>query len=386
MTTSLSILGSTGVIGTHTLDVIDHLGGFEIVALTAGKNVSRLAEQMERYRPRFVSVQDDLARRELQSLLIGKAIDVEIGVGQEGLLEAARLSSDMVVTAVVGSVGILPTWEAIQRGATVALANKETLVAAGEFIMPLADAKGVTILPLDSEHSAIFQCLQGYTKESVARFLVTASGGPFRTYTNEKLQTVKREDALRHPTWAMGAKITIDSATLMNKGLEVIEAHHLFRAPYDSIEVVVHPQSIIHSMVEFVDGSTLAQLGPPDMRVPIQYALTYPNRRRRPSRQLHFAELKELTFENPDVERFPCLRLAFEAGRSGGYAPCVLNAANEIAVEAFLAEQIPFTTIPRIVEATLVRCVNGAPSALEDVLDMDMHARRIAMEILREGR
>jgi 1-deoxy-D-xylulose-5-phosphate reductoisomerase len=285
-------------------------------------------------------------------------------------------------------VGLMPTWMAVSRGATIALANKETLVAGGDLIMPESRRTNAAILPVDSEHSAIFQCLlaRGEDSNAVRRLLVTASGGPFRTFAKADLESVTVADALKHPTWRMGRKITIDSATLMNKGLEVIEAHHLFETPYDSIEVVVHPESIIHSMVEFVDGSVLAQLGAPDMRLPIQYALAYPRRLARQVQGLNFAELSTLRFEAPDTERFPALALAYSAGQAGGYAPCVLNAANEMAVYAFLQGALRFTAIPQVVELVMERQAMGRPKSIEDLLEMDESTRLVTQEILKEGR
>ncbi|KPV39821.1 1-deoxy-D-xylulose-5-phosphate reductoisomerase [Alicyclobacillus ferrooxydans] len=389
MATSITVLGSTGVIGRLTLEVLRDLGDrFEVRALTAGQNVDLLIDQIVATRPAYVAVGDETARKSLSERLPSEFRHMEIGVGTEGLVTAAKLSADVVVSAVVGAVGLLPTWAAVDRGATVALANKETLVAGGDLIMPRVTAQGSSILPLDSEHSAIFQCLasRGSLVGSVRKLLVTASGGPFRTWDEAQLENVTVADALRHPTWNMGRKITIDSATLMNKGLEVIEAHHLFQTPYDSIEVVVHPQSIIHSMVEFVDGSIIAQLGPPDMRLPIQYALTYPERVKRQTSSLNFAELSRLSFEAPDVSRFPALRLAYEVGRAGGYAPCVLNAANEVAVGAFLEGKLPFTAISKVVEQALEEHEQGMPGSIEDVVEMDGVARLLTQAILKEGR
>ena len=389
MTTSITVLGSTGVIGTLTLEVLEGLSEqFHVVALTAGQNMELLAKQIIATRPEYVSVADEAARQRLLTLLPLRKPSVEIGIGTPGLVAAADLPADIVVSAVVGAVGLLPTWAAINRGATIALANKETLVAGGDLIMPEAAKRGAKIVPVDSEHSAIFQCLEarGTGENAVSRLLVTASGGPFRTWHAEELEKVTVADALRHPTWSMGRKITIDSATLMNKGLEVIEAHHLFDAPYDSIEVVVHPQSMIHSMVEFVDGSIVAQLGLPDMRLPIQYALTYPMRHPRNGKRLNFAELSTLTFEAPDFERFPALRLAYAAGRAGGYAPCVLNAANEVAVHAFLAGELPYRAIPKVVEETLQRHAIGHPQSMDDLVEMDVASRLMAQAILQEGR
>ncbi|MCL6442003.1 MAG: 1-deoxy-D-xylulose-5-phosphate reductoisomerase [Alicyclobacillus sp.] len=386
MNTTVTILGSTGVIGRLTLDVIHHFSErYEVAALTAGRNMALFAEQIRVFRPRFVAVQDDEARQQLLALLGSDVQGLEVGVGEEGLVNAAALPSDIVVTAVVGARGLRPTWAALARGARIGLANKETLVAAGDLVMPFAASTGATIVPVDSEHAALFQCLLAGRREEVNRYLVTASGGPFRTYSPEAMAGITLEQALRHPTWTMGKKITIDSATLMNKGLEVIEAHHLFDAPYDKIDVLVHPQSVVHSMVEYQDGSVIAQLGSTDMRIPIQYALSFPERLISPWPAIDFLRLSSLTFEAPDLTRFPCLALAYEAGRVGGYAPCVLNAANEVAVAAFMEGRLPFIGIPEVIETVLSRYPAGTPSSVEDIVHMDAWARHAAQTTLEKG-
>ncbi|GGI94562.1 1-deoxy-D-xylulose 5-phosphate reductoisomerase [Alicyclobacillus cellulosilyticus] len=383
----VSVIGATGVIGGLTLDVVAQFPDmFEVVALSGGYNAARLAELVMRFTPRYVAVADDVTRRVLVDRLRAAGHPVpEIGVGGAGMVEAASLPSDVVVLATVGARGLPAAWAAIARGATVALANKETLVAAGDLVMPFARARNATILPVDSEHSALLQCLHSGRPEAVRRYILTASGGPFRTRSARELRDVTVAEALRHPTWSMGKKITIDSATLMNKGLEVIEAHHLFAASYDQIEVVIHPQSVVHSLVEFVDGALLAQLGTADMRIPIQYALTYPARYVAPWPRLDLVAMGSLTFEPPDLVRFPSLRLAYEAGRAGGYAPCVLNAANEVAVEAFLTGRISFVDIPRLVEAVLTAHPAGMPQSVEDIIEMDAWARQKATALLEEG-
>lgn len=386
MTRSVAILGSTGVIGTNTLDVISALGPeYRVAALAAGRNVQALADQIRQFRPQLVSVQDEAARMELRALLTGLPTQPDIEIGEFGLQAVASVATDVVVSAIVGSRGLLPTWAAIQRGATIALANKETLVAAGDLVMAFASERRARIIPVDSEHSALYQCLRSGRSEEVQRYVVTASGGPFRTWTPEQLATVTVEQALNHPNWVMGRKITVDSASLMNKGLEVIEAHHLFQASYDKIEVVVHPQSVIHSMVEFVDGSVVAQMATADMRLPIQYALT--DDRRMPSAwpRLDLATMTSLTFEAPDLHRFPSLRLAYEAGRDGGFAPCVLNAANEVAVEAFLHRRITFLGMARLVESVLHSHQPGKPTSIEELLEMDAWSRRITETYIGRG-
>lgn len=382
---SVAVLGSTGAIGTRTLDVIRELGEEYIVpVLVAGRNVERLAEQVKAFRPKLVVVADDEARRALLSRLDSHDVS-DVLIGDEGLVAAAQYPSDVVVNAVMGARGILPALETVKRGARLALANKECLVAAGHFIMDTAKQNGSEILPVDSEHSALFQCLSAGRTDEVERLILTASGGPFRTFTKEELRDVTLEQALRHPNWSMGKKITVDSATLMNKGLEVIEAHHLFQAPYDKISVLVHPESIVHSMVEYKDGSVMAQLATHDMRLPIQHALTYPSRVALSWPRLDFKAYRTLSFEEPDLERFPALRLAMEAGRTGQFAPCILNAANEVAVEHFLEQRISYRRITEVVEETLQSLEGGKPSTVADILAMDQEARRCANAILQKG-
>lgn len=384
---TISILGSTGVIGRLTVDVLQKLPEtYRLRALAAGSNMTVLAQQIRTLQPECVAVAEESSRQALLADLADLPRIPEVLVGDEGLSVVADIPTDVVVSAIVGSKGLRPTWRALLRGATVALANKETLVAAGDLVMPLAAQHGATILPVDSEHSALFQCLQAGQQSEIGCYWITASGGPFRTWTSDALQHATIHDALKHPTWTMGQKITIDSATLMNKGLEVIEAHHLFAAAYDKIKVVVHPQSIVHSMIEYQDGSVLAQLGTHDMRGPIQYALTYPNRVEGVWPKLDLAAIGQLTFEEPDLQKFACLRLALAAGRAGGYAPSVLNAANEAAVAAALAERIRFSSIPAVVESVLEQHQSGTPHTVDDVLAMDEWARQRAEAIMKRGR
>ncbi|MTV47833.1 1-deoxy-D-xylulose-5-phosphate reductoisomerase [Heliobacillus mobilis] len=351
MTKRLAILGSTGSIGRQTLDVVDQSEGrLEVGTVAAGTNWQGVLEQVRRYRPRLVAMMDSVAAEKLADALQKEDIHIPVCTGEDGLVKAAcHPEVDTVVTAVSGAIGLGPTMQAIEAGKHIALANKETLVAAGALVMAAARNKGISILPVDSEHSAIFQCLQGQDRRH-ARLILTASGGPFRDKSVEELYHVTADDALRHPNWRMGPKITIDSATLMNKGLEVIEARWLFDTDFDDIEVLVHPQSIIHSMVEFTDSSVIAQLGLPDMRLPIQYALSYPDRWTTNWPRLNLTKMSSLTFQAPDLQRFPCLKLAIRAGRAGGTLPAVMNAANEIAVHAFLDRKIGFMDIPKIVE------------------------------------
>ena len=367
----IAILGSTGSIGTQTLDVVrEHPDELEVVALAAGRNKDRLNAQIEEFRPKIVSLDDPHAAAELKEQWKDKG--VEVLCGKEGLMAVAGMEeSDIVVTAVVGMMGILPTMEAISKGKDIALANKETLVTAGHLIIPMAKKYGVRILPVDSEHSAIFQCLHGNRHQDVDKLLITASGGPFRGRKKEDLEKVTLQDALRHPNWAMGQKITIDSSTMVNKGLEVMEAHWLFDVDYDRIQVVVQPQSIIHSMVQFVDGAVLAQLGTPDMRVPIEYALFYPERRSLGGDRLDFSTLQSIQFERPDYETFHGLKLALEAGKTGGSMPTVFNAANERAVALFLKEQIRYTDIVKIIETCMDRHVLIEHPVLDEILDTE---------------
>lgn len=346
----IAILGSTGSIGTQTLEIVrDNRFDLEVVALAAGSNVELMEKQVREFRPKLVSLQSEEACRDLADRL--KDMQVTIVPGMEGLIQIAEMEeSDVLVTAIVGMIGIRPTIAAIKKGKDIALANKETLVTAGHIIMPLAAQMGVSILPVDSEHSAIFQSMQGEKKEQVSKLLITASGGPFRGRTREQLADIRVEDALKHPNWSMGHKITIDSATLVNKGLEVMEAKWLFDVELDQIQVVVHPQSIIHSMVEYVDGGIIAQLGTPDMKLPIQYALFYPDRRPMKGKRVDFYELGSITFERPDMETFTGLKLALRAAGTGGSLPTVFNAANEKAVSLFLNRKIKFLEIPELIE------------------------------------
>lgn len=341
---TISILGSTGSIGTQTLEIVEEQKDLKVAALAAGSNIALLEKQIRRFRPTLAAVWDEKKAKELRENV--KDLDVRVESGIEGLLEAAVIpEAEMVVTAVVGMIGIRPTIAAIEAGKDIALANKETLVTAGHLIMPLAREKGVQILPVDSEHSAIFQSLNGEHREKAAKILLTASGGPFRGKKRDQLLNIQVEDALRHPNWSMGQKITIDSATLVNKGLEVIEAKWLFDVELDQIQVVVQPQSVIHSMVEFTDGAVIAQLGTPDMKLPIQYAIFYPERRFLGGKRLDFAKLGQITFEEPDTETFLGLPLAVEAARKGGSMPTVFNAANERAVRKFLDREVSFLQI-----------------------------------------
>lgn len=364
----IAILGSTGSIGTQTLDVVRaHSDELEVVALAAGSNKERLKEQIREFHPELVSLSDERKAQELKEELAGEA--VEVVCGMDGLIEVAGIdSADVVVTAVVGMMGILPTMEAIRKGKDIALANKETLVTAGHLIIPMAREYGVSILPVDSEHSAIFQCLQGEPKKALDKILLTASGGPFRGKSAEFLETVTLEDALNHPNWSMGPKITIDSSTMVNKGLEVMEAKWLFGVDYSQIEVVVQPQSIIHSMVQYIDGAVIAQLGTPDMRVPIEYALFYPERRSLPGDRLDFSKLSQITFEKSDYKVFRGLSLAIEAGKTGGTMPTVFNAANERAVAKFLKGEIKYTDIVRSIEKCMDAHKVSAHPDLEEIL------------------
>ena len=364
----IAILGSTGSIGTQTLDVVrEHSDELQVVALAAGSNKERLKEQIKEFHPKLVSLSDEKKAQELKEELAGE--QVEVVCGMEGLIEVAGAdSADVVVTAVVGMMGILPTMEAIKKGKDIALANKETLVTAGHLIIPMAKEYGVSILPVDSEHSAIFQSLQGEPKAALDKILLTASGGPFRGKSAEFLETVTLEDALNHPNWSMGPKITIDSSTMVNKGLEVMEAKWLFGVDYSQIEVVIQPQSIIHSMVQYVDGAIIAQLGTPDMRVPIEYALFYPERRSLSGDRLDFSKLSQITFEKPDYKVFRGLSLAIEAGKTGGTMPTVFNAANERAVAKFLKGEIKYTDIVRSIEKCMDAHKVSAHPDLKEIL------------------
>jgi 1-deoxy-D-xylulose-5-phosphate reductoisomerase len=379
----LAILGSTGSIGQSTLSVVaEHPEEFHVVGLAAGQNVELLAEQIRRFRPALVSVQDENAARRLKASVNGPGAP-EILSGPAGARAvAAADDADLVLSAMVGAVGLEPTLAAIEAGKIVALANKETLVAAGPLVMERVKAKGVALIPVDSEHSAIFQALQGQRREDIKKLWLTASGGPFRSWSLAQLAQVTPEQALKHPNWNMGAKITIDSATMMNKALEVIEASVLFGLPVSQVEVYIHPQSIIHSLVEFVDGSWLAQLGLPDMRVPIAYALTYPRRLPMNSEPLDLGRVAQLTFERPDFTRFPSLRLGYEAAAAGGTMPAVLNAANEVAAAAFLEKRLTFLGIPRVVEETMAAHRQAPITSLEQVLAVNQWAREHAAGLI----
>ena len=372
----IAILGSTGSIGTQALDVVSQRPEeFSVEALTCGSNVQRFREQLKVYRPKLaVTAKEDDAK-----ILQEEFPDIEFMYGMDGIVTAAsKTEADMVLNSLMGMMGLVPTYEAIQAGKDIALANKETLVAGGSVIMNAVKEKGVKMLPVDSEHSAIFQCLQGNDAKELDKILLTASGGPFRGYTMEQLEQVTLAQALKHPKWVMGSKITIDSSTLMNKGLEVIEAKWLFDVEPEQIQVVVHPESIIHSMVQYKDHSIMAQLGVPDMRIPIAYAFTYPNRWENTSGEVDFYELGTLNFHKPDMETFRCLKMAFEAIKAGGSYPVVLNAVNEVLVQKFLEEKIGYLDIPRGIEAALESHTGVADPTLEEILEIDRAAREAA--------
>ncbi len=383
----VAILGSTGSVGCNTVDLIErNRDAFVVEALTANANVELLADQARRLRARFAVVADPSRYRALKDALAGT--DVETAAGPEALIEAASRPAEWVMAAIVGAAGLAPTLAAARRGAVIGLANKEALVCAGALVMQSIRESSGTLLPVDSEHSAIFQVFDFERPEQIGRIVLTASGGPFRNWSLADMAAATPEQAVAHPNWDMGAKISVDSATMMNKGLELIEAAHLFPVPHERIEIVVHPQSVIHSMVGYVDGSVLAQLGSPDMRTPIGFALAWPQRMATPAEQIDFTRLSALTFEAPDPVRFPALRLAREALEAGGSVPTVLNAANEVAVAAFLEKRIGFLDIARSVEDTLARMaaeprIDGPLRTLEDVFAVDADARRRAAEIVR---
>jgi len=384
---SISILGSTGSIGCNTLRTVEHLKDYRVVALGAGRNVEKLAEQIAKFQPELVACESDECAEELRREIQNSKFKIqnlpEILTGEEGLIAVAtHEKADTVVSATVGAVGFVPTLRAIEAGKRIALANKETLVMAGELMTKAAYESGAEILPVDSEHNALHQCLRGETAKEVKRLILTASGGPFRTKTKEEIENATVEQALNHPNWKMGDKITIDSATLMNKGLEVIEARWLFDFDADQISVIVHPQSVIHSMVEMVDGSVIAQLGVTDMKHAIQYALTYPKRQENCLEPLDFTKASKLTFEEPDMEKFPCLALAYKALKIGGTMTAVLNAANEIAVQAFLDNKIRLSDIPRIIESVMNEHETKEASDLEAILAIDQWSRATANEYL----
>ena len=378
MSKTISILGATGSIGRQTLDVAEQLG-LRVAALTANSNAERLEAQARKFRPRLAVLTDEAAAKDLAVRLADT--DIRVLGGPEALLEAAVCpEADTVVTAVVGMVGLRPTLAAIREKKRIALANKETLVCAGQLVMDAADTYGAEIVPVDSEHSAIFQCLQGCAdRREIKRLILTCSGGPFYGMTAEEVGKMTRADALRHPNWTMGPKITVDCATLMNKGLEVIEAMRLYRLPLEQVSVVIHRQSIVHSLVEYRDGAILAQLGTPDMRLPIRYAMTWPDRADSPAEPLDLLSCPPLTFAQPDREVFPCLRLAEEAAEEGGTACAILNGANEEAVGLFLAEKIGFSDIPRLVEAARAAVAVQQDPSLEDILAADQAARQAVL-------
>jgi 1-deoxy-D-xylulose-5-phosphate reductoisomerase len=377
---AITLLGSTGSIGTQTLDIVtQYPDDFRIVGLASGNNIELLASQIRQFRPQIAAISSEDKLPALKEAI--KDIDPQpiLLAGVAGVIEVARYGdAETVVTGIVGCAGLLPTIAAIEAGKDIALANKETLIAGGPVVLPLVEKHGVKLLPADSEHSAIFQCLQGLPKDGLRRILLTASGGAFRDWETEKLSTVTVADALKHPNWSMGRKITVDSATLMNKGLEVIEAHFLFGLEYDRIDIVIHPQSIIHSLIELQDTSVLAQLGWPDMRLPLLYALSWPERIYTNWEQLDLVKIGTLTFREPDHKKYPCMNLAYAAGRAGGSMPAVLNAANEEAVALFLSEQIRFLDIPRCIELVCDRHQkdNHSNPSLDDILAADQWARQ----------
>jgi 1-deoxy-D-xylulose-5-phosphate reductoisomerase len=382
----LTILGSTGSVGRNALDIVSrHMNWFKVAVLTAGSNVALLEKQIKTFSPEVVALADEKAAREMKKRL-GKrhASSVHILSGHKGIIEAAAYNdSDFVLSAIVGSAGLAPTLSAIHAGKTIGLANKESLVMAGEMVIEASKKHRVKILPVDSEHSAIFQCIEGHKKSDLRRIILTASGGPFADRALHELHDITPEDALKHPRWKMGKKISIDSATFMNKGLEVIEAHYLFNLPPEKIDVLIHPQSIVHSMVEFLDRSYIAQLSIPDMKGPIAYALTYPERLKNVITGLELDTVESLTFKKPDLECFPCLSYAYMALKAGGTMPSVLNAANEVAVNAFLKGMIRFPAIPRVIKKTLDQHVLISESGLSVILEADKWARKKAKEIIK---
>ena len=382
MVKKISILGSTGSIGRNSLRVIEeHPDRFKAVALAGGENLEELCRQIEVHKPRLVSISSAGLAAEVRKRFAGRRIDVLCG--REGLDAVARCAeADIVIVSLVGSIGLMPTYNALASGKDVALANKEALVMAGRFLKDLAREKGVSILPIDSEHSAIHQCLAGRSPESVRKFILTGSGGPFRGMSHNDLERVGPEQALKHPVWKMGKKITIDSATLANKGLEVIEAHWLFDAPPEKIEVLIHPECIVHSMIEFRDGSILCQMGVADMRIPIQYALSYPERLPLDIEPLELASLGPLTFEKPDFQKFPCLTLAYEALKKGDRTTVAYNCANEVANESFRSGRLGFLGIPKVIEETMMRSEAGSCRSVEEILDLEIQSRKEARRIV----
>lgn len=379
---NLAVLGSTGSIGTQTLDVVRaNRDLFTIKVLAANSSIDQLAEQIAEFSPELAVLADEQAADELRKRNTGKTV---ILGGKEGLVKAAAYDgTDIVVTSLMGFAGLAPTMAALEKGKDIALANKETLVVAGELVMKKAAEKGAAILPVDSEHCALFQCLQGEKRKTVEKLILTASGGPFRGKKVAELKNVSIKDCLAHPTWSMGKKITVDSATLVNKGLEVIEAHWLYDMPYDKIQVAVHPQSIVHSMVAYQDGAVMAQLGSTDMKLPIQYALTYPDRVKSEWKRLDFWNMQPLTFEKPDMDTFRGLKIAYEAGKAGGTMPCVMNAANEVAVAAFLAGKIGFLDIYELIEKALERRENKSNPSFEVLCEEDAWIREWTEKLIK---
>ena len=377
----ITILGSTGSIGTSTIDLIERdPSSYRVEALTAYRNVDLLAEQARKFDAQFVAIGDYDRYADLKKAMSGS--NTEVAAGPEAIVEAAARDADWVMAGIVGSAGLEPTLEAARQGAVVAFANKECLVCAGDLMLDEIARSGATLLPVDSEHNAIFQVFEFDRRETIEKIILTASGGPFRTWSLEEMRNVTPAEAIAHPNWDMGAKISVDSATMMNKGLELIEAFYLFGLPEDRIDILVHPQSIVHSMVSYVDGSVLAQLGSPDMRTPIAYTLAWPRRMEAPSPRLDLGQIAKLTFETPDSERFPALRLARVALKTGGSAPTILNASNEEAVAGFLAEKVGFPDIARIVEETLEKMSGSEIRSVDDVLMVDAEARRVARDLM----
>lgn len=385
----ISVLGSTGSIGISTLDVIaQHPERYRAVGLAANRDVEGLFQQCERFQPTVVAMADQASAAELAKRLASIGSSIEVLAGEAGVIAIAELTdAEMVMAAIVGAAGLTPTLAAVRKGKRILLANKESLVVAGDLFMREAKAHKASVLPIDSEHNAVFQCMpqdfeQGLAAKGVKRILLTASGGPFRTWTNEQLKSATPEQACAHPNWSMGRKISVDSATMMNKGLEVIEARWLFDATPEQIKVVVHPQSVVHSMVQYVDGSVLAQLGNPDMRTPIAHAMAWPERHGSGVASLDLFEVARLDFEEPDTQRFPCLRLAFDAVAAAGVAPAVLNAANEVAVDAFLSKQLAFVRIPEIIETVLSQNLEGDLDSVEGLMAIDQAARAATEQLI----
>ena len=380
---SVTILGSTGSVGCNTVDLVEREPEkFRVEALVANRNVAKLAEQARALKAKLAVVSDESAYQDLKEALAGTGI--EAAAGQQAVIDAAARPADWVMASIVGAAGLQPTLAAVKRGATIGLANKETLVCAGSLVMKAVEDHGATLVPVDSEHSAIYQVFDFEQKDQIDKIILTASGGPFRTKTTEQMRSMTPEQAVAHPNWSMGAKISVDSATMMNKGLELIEAYHLFGLPESRIDILVHPQSVIHSLVSYHDGSVLAQLGTPDMRTPIAYALAYPRRMATPGKRLNLSEISQLTFEAPDPVRFPALRITRAALKAGGGAPTILNAANEVAVQSFLNRSIGFLDIARVVEETVSALNDTAIGTLDDILALDTQARRMAGDLVRK--